>query len=115
MAKPAAKQNTWFQEHSHEVWRGVVLGIALGILVCVFAWKPSPNPVRGETQEQVIARFGQPDQILERSGPALGEGVFPLRQLVYYTGLFNSSETIIMINTGNNKVMNVAVDGDLQI
>lgn len=104
---------SWWAVHGSEVLRGAILGLALGILFCYFAWEPSPNPQRGDLEQSVVARFGEPDEVRERVGHKLPEGMIPVRQLVYHNGLFNLSTTIIAINPNNGRVMSVTADADM--
>lgn len=103
----SSNNESWFSKHSAELLRGAALGLITCALVCFASWEASPNPPRGIPEQQVIERYGPPDSVRERIGHKLEEGTVPVKQLIYYCGLFNTSASIIYIETEHNTVINV--------
>ncbi|MCR5662295.1 MAG: hypothetical protein K6G50_09240 [bacterium] len=103
----SANDKSWFSQHSAELFRGSALGLLACALVALSSWEASPNPPHGVPEQQVIERYGPPDCVKERIGHKLDEGTVPVKQLIYYCGLFNTSASIIYIETEHNTVINV--------
>ncbi len=104
MTESAPRRSNWLHRHGSELLRGALLGLVAGIVVCLVAWEPCPRPRSGETEQQVIRQFGPPDEILERRGPKVPEGLLTLKRLVYRCGLFGSTRVVIYLDSRGNVV-----------
>lgn len=100
MSTSAAQTRTgWFRRHSQELLRGAILGLVAGIVICVLGWEPCPMPMNGDTEQQVVARWGPPDEVFERRGPQSPAGLLTLKRLVYRCGLFNTTAAVIYVDS----------------
>ncbi len=100
---PTPRPN-WWRRHRLEIFRGALLGLVAGIVVCLFGWKPCPNPRSGDTEQQVLLQHGPPDEVFERRGPNAPEGLLTLKRLVYRCGLFGSTRVVIYLDSRGNVV-----------
>ncbi|MGI5845016.1 MAG: hypothetical protein ACOX9B_12685 [Candidatus Xenobium sp.] len=107
MTGSAPHRSTWLYRHGSELLRGALLGLVAGIVVCLVAWEPCPQPRSGDTEQQVIQQFGTPDEVIERRGPEVPEGLLTLKRLVYRCGLFGSTRVVVYLDS-QGKVVDVA-------
>jgi hypothetical protein len=106
-SRPQAASSSWFRRHGSELLRGALLGLVAGIVVCILAWEPCPNPLNGDTEQQVLERWGPPDEVFERRGAQAPEGLLTLKRLVYRGGLFNTTKVVIYLDS-EGRVIDVA-------
>ena len=112
LPKPTSQERpgSWLRHHAAEILRGALVGLVAGIVVCLLAWKPCPSPMPGDTEQQVLERWGPPDQVIERRGPELAPGVLSVKRLLYRCGLFNTSTAVVYVDS-SGKVLDVAQGG----
>jgi len=98
---PAGPQPTsgWVRRHAQELLRGAVLGLIAGIVVCILGWEACPMPMNGDTEQQVVARWGAPDEVFERRGPQAPTGLLTLKRMVYRCGLFNTTAAVVYLDS----------------
>lgn len=90
---------SWFRSHARELVRGAILGLVAGVAVCVWAWEPCPAPMKGDTEAQVIERWGPPDSVSQRRRDDLPANMLSLKRLTYHCGLFNTGVAVVYVDS----------------
>lgn len=90
-----------------EIYRGTAAGLIMTLLFFFCAWKPAPSPRIGEKKSTVITAYGPPESIIHPKQTSS-----PFVYLLYRSGLFKSSLTVITIDVRSDTVLNVTQDGD---
>lgn len=101
----------FYSHHAAEIFRGMALGLLMCALFFAFSWTPSPTPKIGETKTAVIAKYGEPDQIVTTEQGPTERQRYPFIYLHYKCGFLKRSVTIITIDGARDSVLNVSQDG----
>ncbi len=105
------KIKDFYVQHASEIFRGMALGLLMCALFFAFGWTPSPTPKIGENKAAVIAKYGEPDQVVTtEQGPSERQR-YPFIYLHYKCGFLKRSVTIITIDGVRDSVLNVSQDG----
>lgn len=90
---------SWIRSRAPELIRGAILGLVAGIVVCVWAWEPCPAPLKGDTEAQVIERWGPPDSVSERRRDDLPANMLSLKRMTYRCGLFKTGVAVVYVDS----------------
>lgn len=101
---------SWIRRHAPELVRGSILGLLAGIVVCIVAWEPCPAPMKGDTEAQVLERWGKPDSVSERRRDDLPAHMLSLKRLTYRCGLFNTGICVVYVDS-EGKVIDTVTGG----